>query len=265
MKSLIGVECVECRRKGHHCQAQMWDGKKPVCLRCADGEPCYRVTAEGLPSPERYEDRAVEASFVLEERPRPPRPRKVEYVLPTISESECQMIRRQLETLNVEKVAQLHCMDPWTVSFIRDARVRASKPVEVMISEEFVRMAPMAVMGAEMLASTNIKPTIDAVQEVVAAHFGCTIDQMKGHKRTPVVVKSRHAGMYLARICCGMTLTDVGRFFGGRHYSTIFHGVEWIEQKRKEDAGLNKFLIEALQRWERVGQQPISYIKTSVA
>ncbi len=40
MARLKGVSCVKCRRRGHHCQAQMMDGDTPVCLRCADDELC---------------------------------------------------------------------------------------------------------------------------------------------------------------------------------------------------------------------------------
>ncbi len=133
MKSLIGVECVECRRKGHHCQAQMWDGQTPVCLRCADGEPCYRVTAEGLPSPERYEDRAVEASFVLEERPTPPRPRKVKYVLPPIGTYERKMIRKELETASVERVAGSHGLQPWMIESVVGAAKKTPKRMPLYV------------------------------------------------------------------------------------------------------------------------------------
>lgn len=48
MRSLMGVECAQCRAAGHRCQAQMWLEGRALCLRCADDEPCIFVTAAQL-------------------------------------------------------------------------------------------------------------------------------------------------------------------------------------------------------------------------
>jgi hypothetical protein len=66
-----GVDCVPCRWKGHKCQAQIvapveiirHNGERlieerPMCLRCADGEPCYQESAESLETPERLREKS---------------------------------------------------------------------------------------------------------------------------------------------------------------------------------------------------------------
>ena len=65
MSSLKGVGCEECKRKGHFCQAQIWedceseeDGvqvkfRKPLCMRCADGEICVYETVRLREVPEQ--------------------------------------------------------------------------------------------------------------------------------------------------------------------------------------------------------------------
>jgi len=57
MAKFIGVDCLPCKRAGHKCQAQtigqvaaVRRGKQgwsdvPMCLRCANDEPCFAVTA----------------------------------------------------------------------------------------------------------------------------------------------------------------------------------------------------------------------------
>ena len=45
MTKFIGVDCKPCRRVGHKCQAQMMTDEGPMCLRCANDEPCFAVTA----------------------------------------------------------------------------------------------------------------------------------------------------------------------------------------------------------------------------
>lgn len=38
--------CVECHAKGHFCQAVIFVGKDPLCMECADGEPCLVMEAK---------------------------------------------------------------------------------------------------------------------------------------------------------------------------------------------------------------------------
>lgn len=46
-----GTWCIECMTQGHRCQAQMFgDDELPVCLPCANGDPCV-VARVGAPKP----------------------------------------------------------------------------------------------------------------------------------------------------------------------------------------------------------------------
>jgi len=60
---LKDVACAPCLRAGHRCQAQM-QLDEPVCLRCANEEPCYAVTAKALPTPARMIEQDLEAVFI---------------------------------------------------------------------------------------------------------------------------------------------------------------------------------------------------------
>lgn len=53
---LVGMECAECRRRGHRCQAQMLDGEEALCLRCANGEECAWARAQRMETPARLRD-----------------------------------------------------------------------------------------------------------------------------------------------------------------------------------------------------------------
>jgi hypothetical protein len=64
----VGVECAACRRRGHRCQAQIVApieivrhgaevvSEEPLCLRCADGEPCCFETAALRETPRWLEE-----------------------------------------------------------------------------------------------------------------------------------------------------------------------------------------------------------------
>jgi hypothetical protein len=51
--------------------------------------------------------------------------------------------------------------------------------------------------------------------------------------------------MYLARNVVGWSTTKVGRFYNGRHHTTVLHAIEKIERLRQTDESLNA-LIEVI-------------------
>ena len=53
-------------------------------------------------------------------------------------------------------------------------------------------------------------------------------------------VLPRQIAMYIARQVTGATLEEIGREFGGRHYSTVLHAIDKIEAMRRTDEALNR-------------------------
>ena len=135
---LIGVECAECRRKGHHCQAQMWRDneqwsvdseqakQEPVCLRCADGEVCCWETARSLETPERLRE-----PFDVCEIPPIPREERDAFKMRFLAEDRlCSAeiaaeAKADLATMKVSEVAAKHGLSVRTVSGWKGALVKA--------------------------------------------------------------------------------------------------------------------------------------------
>ena len=51
--------------------------------------------------------------------------------------------------------------------------------------------------------------------------------------------------MYLAKNIGGWSTTKIGRFYNGRHHTTVLHAIEKIERLRETDESLDA-LIEGL-------------------
>jgi hypothetical protein len=181
LASLIGIGCADCKRKGHFCQAQMWEHceetengvalkfRKPLCLRCADGEPCYQETCVEIVTPERLVDE-VDLCLVpkptaqdLEHVAKLGRPRSVRgdnQHSPDYAARRAAMLQ-DLQTMTVGDVAKKYQVSRSCASHIRDkenARKRKlalleklRTPVEREIGGEMVRIAPLSQMGAELL------------------------------------------------------------------------------------------------------------------
>ena len=58
---------------------------------------------------------------------------------------------------------------------------------------------------------------------------GITYDQMCSASRKRSHVTARHGAMYLLVKHTEYTLSDIGKFLGGRDHSTVIHGVEKVQ------------------------------------
>jgi hypothetical protein len=48
--------------------------------------------------------------------------------------------------------------------------------------------------------------------------------------------------MYLAKNVVGWSTTKIGRFYNGRHHTTVLHAIEKIERLRQTDESLNALI-----------------------
>jgi len=76
--------------------------------------------------------------------------------------------------------------------------------------------------------------TIEMVQAEVARQFGMHVNDLRGNRRTQDVSYARHIAMYLSRDLTEASLPQIGARFGGRHHSTVIHGVDKIERQLKD-------------------------------
>lgn len=79
---------------------------------------------------------------------------------------------------------------------------------------------------AEMLLGVKApeaEPELDlgAIAQIVAAEFGLSVADLKSRKRARAVGVARKLAILLARRLTHASLEEIGRFFGGRHHSTI--------------------------------------------
>jgi hypothetical protein len=79
------------------------------------------------------------------------------------------------------------------------------------------------------------------IEQVVAAHLGP--GRVPGNAAGPCF--SGQVSMYLAKHVGRWSLSQVGKFYNGRHHTTVLHAIEKIETLRKRDESVGA-LIEVL-------------------
>ena len=81
--------------------------------------------------------------------------------------------------------------------------------------------------------------TIAAIKSAVAYFFGMPIEELHHNSTTRAVTVPRQIAMYLVKQMTDASLPEIGRWFGGKHHSTVTHAIAKIEGRRHMDVGLD--------------------------
>ena len=75
----------------------------------------------------------------------------------------------------------------------------------------------------------------ERIRSVVANHYKIKVADMDSPKRNAEITLPRQVAMYLCRENTDLSLPKIGKLFGNRHYSTVIHAIEKIEDTLKKD------------------------------
>jgi hypothetical protein len=89
-----------------------------------------------------------------------------------------------------------------------------------------------------------LRPTVNAIQELVCKAYNITQTDMLSKRRTRRIVRPRQIAMYLARQLTLRSLPHIGRLFGNIDHTTVGNAHERIKYARIADAALAKQLTE---------------------
>lgn len=72
--------------------------------------------------------------------------------------------------------------------------------------------------------------TIADVAEEVSFHMGTKVDKLRRWGRCRTQTMPRHIAMFIARRLTGESYPDIGRWFGGRHHTTVISACRKVER-----------------------------------
>ncbi|MCC6417988.1 MAG: ATP-binding protein [Gemmataceae bacterium] len=81
--------------------------------------------------------------------------------------------------------------------------------------------------------------TVERITQRVSGYFRVRADQLQSARRHRNILVPRQIGMYLARQLTGLSLEQIGAYFGGRDHSTVLHACRKVEQALTTDAVLS--------------------------
>ena len=87
--------------------------------------------------------------------------------------------------------------------------------------------------------------TITSIQEAVARQFGLSTEELR-RERKRVAVIPRHIAIYLAKQMTDASLPEIGKYFGGRHQSTVMQSIATVHDQRRSDAALDNLISKLM-------------------
>ncbi len=94
------------------------------------------------------------------------------------------------------------------------------------------------------------KISVESILKAVGERFGLVPAQLKMKSNTRQIAYPRQIAMYLVKELTRASLPEIGRYFGGKHHTTVLHSIQKIEDLRQRDEVLNNLihsLIDSLQ------------------
>ncbi|MFC4018501.1 chromosomal replication initiator protein DnaA [Micromonospora sp. GCM10011542] len=112
--------------------------------------------------------------------------------------------------------------------------------VELSLAEEVLRDFMPDGGGPEI--------TADQIMVSTADYFGVSLEDLRGHSRSRVLVNARQVAMYLCRELTDLSLPRIGQAFGGRDHTTVMHADRKIRQQMAERRSLYNQIAELTNR-----------------
>jgi chromosomal replication initiator protein len=113
-------------------------------------------------------------------------------------------------------------------------------PVDLALAEEVLRDFIPDGSGPEI--------TADQIMEATSEYFGVSMEDLRGHSRSRVLVNARQVAMYLCRELTDLSLPRIGQAFGGRDHTTVMHADRKIRQQMAERRSLYNQIAELTNR-----------------
>ncbi len=103
----------------------------------------------------------------------------------------------------------------------------------------------------EWIAHQHERNVIDIhdIAKSVGKQLSVSLADIKGSKRKANIVRARGLAIYLARNLCGLSLQEIGEYFGGRDHTTILHAYRKTDQGIMNDPELARIAHELQLRW----------------
>jgi chromosomal replication initiator protein len=137
-----------------------------------------------------------------------------------------------------------------TKSNVRELEGALTRLIAVSsVTRQPITMAMANQTLKHLSSGSDRKISVESILRKVAERFNLQPAQLKMKSNTRQIAYPRQVAMYLVKELTHASLPEIGRYFGGKHHTTVLHSVQKIDELRQRDESLNSLiqsLIESL-------------------
>lgn len=90
--------------------------------------------------------------------------------------------------------------------------------------------------------------TIEQIQKSVAEAFNIKCQDMKSKKRTKEIAIPRQIAMYISKRLLDLSLSDIGKKFGGKDHATVIYSCKQVEERMSNDDDFKRLVDDLMNR-----------------
>lgn len=90
--------------------------------------------------------------------------------------------------------------------------------------------------------------TVEQIQKAVCEFYGIRLQDIKARKRTKEIAIPRQIAMYIAKKLTELSLSDIGKAFGGKDHATVIYAYKQIEVKTQKDESFHRIVENLMGR-----------------
>jgi chromosomal replication initiator protein len=109
-------------------------------------------------------------------------------------------------------------------------------------------MKPVETIGTHLQVRACV---VGEIKSTVAYFFGMPVEELHRKSTARAVTVPRQIAMYLTKQITDASLAEIGRYFGGRHHTTVMHSIMRVEEQRRTKDGVElaiRIIIESIKR-----------------
>lgn len=88
--------------------------------------------------------------------------------------------------------------------------------------------------------SMPVSDVINKIIENVSNTYGISVENILSDKRDKNIKNARHISIYIIREITGLSLLNIGEYFGGKTHTTIKHSYDYVKDKMEKDFSFKK-------------------------
>ncbi|MGW8178818.1 MAG: chromosomal replication initiator protein DnaA [bacterium] len=90
--------------------------------------------------------------------------------------------------------------------------------------------------------------TVDQIQKIACEFYGIRLQDLRARKRTKEIALPRQIAMYLSKKLTELSLSDIGKAFGGKDHATVIYACKQVEERMKKDDSFARIIENLMGR-----------------